>query len=694
MYRTFSNDVIKEVLTEGDFSRTIEDIVKGAQQYVYFASAWVKGGMFRRIMSNIDTTLVDVRLIVRGSEKKDFEITDPSVFGIEGVKYAYHPSLHAKMIIVDGKKAIVGSANITYSGLKEHGNREVAIVIEDEEVIGELVSYFQTIWNESYEYSPNLVGMIMNPSRSSELEILLLRPSNEVPEGTLLVAPWDVDGDKQHIIMRVDSVIAYNTGFFLNPFCSENSHMFPNPSDITFVNDEDKPHAWRVGALLSYVEKSSNFYMARCSVLGVHRGGKLEPLFSAPPIGLPVYKDVEHKDSGSALPERKDGIAEMLMKDMSGGSMQMPVKVGRLYATDIPIYIDISYISRRDKARHMAILGTTGSGKSYFAQKILVPGILDVVKREGFFKDGFRIVVIDPHGEWAEKLKKSGVDVKEIKVPELNVPLWYGEESWQEFLSVYDIRFGGNDGAGKYNKRVFWEIRRGHRDESTYHFFLRELADVVNQFKDVYTKKEEKDISPHLANEIGDVLRQNADLLKRYVFEVLNEESAPVMVFNLSETLDNFQRTQLVGLIISLIFNQMKMFKAQRKDISTILVIEEAHNFAPEKGYGMVSTGKDNIALSAISKVAAEGRKFGLGMVIITQRPASVSKYVLSQMGTYAIFRLVNKNDLDAVVSAIEFAGADILGKLPSLKTGMALLSGLSLPFPVFVDMRQDDKEG
>lgn len=52
-----------------------------------------------------------------------------------------------------------------------------------------------------------------------------------------------------------------------------------------------------------------------------------------------------------------------------------------------------------------------------------------------------------------------------------------------------------------------------------------------------------------------------------------------------------------------------------------IMILEEAHNFAPEKGYGDVSTGGENLSLSFAKKIAAEGRKFNLGLVVITKRP-------------------------------------------------------------------------
>jgi len=658
-----------KVITEGEFISHLEKLLRRARKRVYFASAWVKGGIFRRLVSHIPPDVDDIRLIVRGSEKKDFEITDPGVFDIDRVSYAFHPSLHAKMVIVDDDFAMIGSANLTYAGLGEGGNREVAIFVEGKEAVSKLIDYFNTLWHESYEYTPNLVGILMNPSRSSRLEVLLLRPSWDIPEGTLVTIPWQTDADMVKIIGSVEEVIAYNTGFFMNPFGGESSSLFPSASDITFVNDENKPHPWRVGALFSYVEKSSNFYLARIKVLGVYDGKRLSPLFAAPPIGLPVYKD------------DNDTLSQMLMKDMGGRDMRIPIPVGKLYRSDTDIHIDASYLLEKDRARHMAILGTTGSGKSFFAQRILVPGIVREVKRRGLFKNWFKVVVIDPHGEWASALDEEGVSVKEITLDELNVPLSYDENVWKEYLERYGVVFDGRKKEGKPNVAILRNGLFRYREIADYPDFLWNM--VENVIPDFEGDFERGDLEGDLR---GVAVRVSSDF-KDPIYDDMDND---VIVFNLSDLLDSDIKTYVAGMISALLFEKMRKMRGDR-DVSSLLVVEEAHNFAPEKGYGDVKASKDNQSLVAISKIAAEGRKFGLGLLIITQRPASVNKYVLSQMGTYAIFRLVNRNDLDATMSAVEYAGSDVLVKLPSLRTGMALLSGLSLPFPVFVDMRKEE---
>jgi DNA helicase HerA-like ATPase len=84
-------------------------------------------------------------------------------------------------------------------------------------------------------------------------------------------------------------------------------------------------------------------------------------------------------------------------------------------------------------------------------------------------------------------------------------------------------------------------------------------------------------------------------------------------------------------------------------------------------------------------KIAAEGRKFGIGLVTITQRPAQVSKYVLAQMNTQAMFRTVNSSDLSAISTYVEYTGGETVSLLPQLTVGQAVFSGLGVPFPAVV---------
>jgi hypothetical protein len=125
-----------------------------------------------------------------------------------------------------------------------------------------------------------------------------------------------------------------------------------------------------------------------------------------------------------------------------------------------------------------------------------------------------------------------------------------------------------------------------------------------------------------------------------------------------------------------------QVFNAKRDDpemMDTVFVIEEAHNFAPEGG------GRNNPASRIIQKIAAEGRKFRLGLIVITQRPAYVSKGVLSQCSTQAIFRLINTNDLNQIKEVVEGVSEAEVNILPHFETGQAIFAGVGIRQPVIV---------
>jgi len=127
--------------------------------------------------------------------------------------------------------------------------------------------------------------------------------------------------------------------------------------------------------------------------------------------------------------------------------------------------------------------------------------------------------------------------------------------------------------------------------------------------------------------------------------------------------------------------------RAKETEEGWVIVLEEAQNFAPEKGFGEIPASSENISYLMARKIATEGRKFNLGLIAITQRPANISKYVLSQLNTQAIFKLINRNDLDAVSVFFEFSKEDVYSLLPFLKPGSVFITGLAVPFGLLAEI-------
>ncbi|MDY6770977.1 MAG: DUF87 domain-containing protein [Candidatus Nanohaloarchaea archaeon] len=110
------------------------------------------------------------------------------------------------------------------------------------------------------------------------------------------------------------------------------------------------------------------------------------------------------------------------------------------------------------------------------------------------------------------------------------------------------------------------------------------------------------------------------------------------------------------------------------------MVMEEAHNFVPEKGMGKA------ICSDILRKIASEGRKFGMGIGVISQRPANVAKNILSQCNTQLIMRVTNPNDLSAISRSFEGVTSEVEDSITSLPPGVGLLLGKE--YPIMTDIR------
>src|SRR2546428_621836 len=111
-----------------------------------------------------------------------------------------------------------------------------------------------------------------------------------------------------------------------------------------------------------------------------------------------------------------------------------------------------------------------------------------------------------------------------------------------------------------------------------------------------------------------------------------------------------------------------------------MLVVEESHNFCPQVGQAASS--------KVFRTLASEGRKFGLGLVVITQRAAKVDKNVLSQCNTQIILKVTNPNDLKAIIASVEGLTTAMAEEISRLPIGVAIMTGGGLQMPLMVEVR------
>ncbi|MDF1690562.1 MAG: DUF87 domain-containing protein [Cycloclasticus sp.] len=182
-----------------------------------------------------------------------------------------------------------------------------------------------------------------------------------------------------------------------------------------------------------------------------------------------------------------------------------------------------------------------------------------------------------------------------------------------------------------------------------------------------------------------------AEWLENYIGK--EEDGSCVSIIDLSLVPNEI--THLVTAVISrIIFESLQRYRRlYNKSLPTVLVAEEAHTFI--KRYRDDSENQDVAAVccQVFEKIAREGRKFGLGMVISSQRPSELSPTVLSQCNTFLLHRISNDRDQEQVHKMVPDNLRGLLRELPSLPSQHAILMGWASELPVLVKMKNLAKE-
>ncbi|NPB06096.1 MAG: DUF87 domain-containing protein [Aquificae bacterium] len=635
-----------EVLTSDRIYEKLEELIRGCGRSVKLASAWIKGSYFERLLALLEGKGVEFEVVLRASEFRDMLITDERAFrAIKRVngKVYLSPRLHAKLLIVDDEKVVVGSANFTDPGLSDasEGNVEAGVFYDsadDPEKVKEAVEYFEEIKrNYAERFDGQLVGFALNPTAADGFEFVLVDDAVAVGEFV------EVRQGGEVYLGRVTSVLAYDTGFFANPFTANESPLFAPLEDFKKIFAGRHEPEWVKAAAYAYLKgNGGTVRIAVAELVGRVVNGRLEPCLRPFDVGAPVY--------------RAEGLSSVLKLDSSGRPMGRPIKVGRLRGSSAEAFVDAGHFLRT----HLLVVGTTGSGKSYFTKR-LVNELLKSV-------ENLRIFVLDPHGEYAQEVPEA----ERLALPDALLPV-YPEELEELIASLgFSQLVRGNAKESRANRDL---IARWVKPSLRLTGFREgELAELLNR------------ISPELLREAeavyGEAVSGQKELV-RLLEEALGSEAGCV-ILDLNAVTDARARTNAAGLFLQELF--IKQRKSQ--NLKSLVILEEAHSFAPERGYGDASAGQDNLALVYARKIASEGRKFGLGVVTVTQRPAQVSKFVLSQMNTQVMFKTSNPSDAAVLASFLEHAYAGLEEELKRLPVGTCLISGRGVPFTLTVEVQ------
>lgn len=383
----------------------------------------------------------------------------------------------------------------------------------------------------------------------------------------------------------------------------------------------------------------------------------------------------------------------------------------------VPIYLDVNLLA----TEHVAVLAMTGAGKSYTVGRI--------IERLVGQMNG-TVVVFDPHGEYGRAFEKGQLRIN----PALDAIQDERDKTALpriiENIKNLQTREGGiivlTPQAGSFDSKYASANR--HLALQLDHFDVEDVAEILPGIPEAQQRvldvairewrreeEEPRDVNVliQLLTTRLEELRETGDLSDAEK-KALGSRSAGIAAMRLRRVINEAQsfysaasgqptdfrtllgrRGEAVGrlvivdlqglsddarqIIVALISSEILKLAAHPTDPTrpVFLVFEEGHNFAPAVGA--------SISRNIIKRIAAEGRKFGVGFSIISQRPSKLDADVTSQCNTIIAMRIKNPDDQRFIARSSDMFSQSDIDELPSLSTGEALICGRSIPAPLLV---------
>jgi hypothetical protein len=363
------------------------------------------------------------------------------------------------------------------------------------------------------------------------------------------------------------------------------------------------------------------------------------------------------------------------------------VRLGTLHqASDLPAYA----ITDNLLGKHFAVLGTTGAGKSC-SVTVILRAILEANPHG-------HIIMLDPHNEYAPAFGKRA----ELLNPgNLKLPYWL--LNFEEIAEVLVSRDSPERAYAESAilRSAILQARRGAcgSDVNTDHitvdtpcpYRLSELVRLIKEAMGAFNKAESTAPYQHLIARIDSITTDKRfdfmfssfmvnDTMAHVLARILRipVDGKPVTIIDLSGVPSEIVDVT-VSVLCRLVF-EFALWSPRDKAPPILLVCEEAHRYVPRDDQAGFAPTKRSIA-----RIAKEGRKYGLSLCLVTQRPSELSISSLSQCNTIFALRLGNENDLTFVRHAIPDSARWLTDAMPALNTREAVVIGDGVPVPMHI---------
>ena len=332
---------------------------------------------------------------------------------------------------------------------------------------------------------------------------------------------------------------------------------------------------------------------------------------------------------------------------------------------------------------HIAVLGSTGSGKSY-TNGVICEELLDV---------GIPVIVIDPHGEY------DTVDEENRKPNEVQQMAFFGVKPTaykiKEYAPLLSLK---GERRKTWQKPLTFDLPKLHPEMLGELMGLNSEPQLDLLYLSLKTLRDKKEKACYSLSDLDDALTSISEeysnkrtflTLKRRLHilsglrmfgqsfnpkEMIKEGT--LTVIDLSGDIDERVRKVICAAVLMELFESRK-----RKEIPPFfIVIEEGHRFCPQD--------EDCASKQVIRRIAREGRKFGLSICMTSQRVIGLDKDVLSQLGTKIVLRVDNKSDLDYMRPYLAMAYSEEFKMIPTLPEGVAIVSGVAVRTPIVFKVR------
>lgn len=409
-------------------------------------------------------------------------------------------------------------------------------------------------------------------------------------------------------------------------------------------------------------------------------------------------------------------------------------------------HIEIGIDGDKFFSKHIAVVGSTGSGKSGTVARILQEGIKSSEEqtRKGILNNT-HILLFDLHGEYPKAFPKS----KKLNVSNLILPYWLMNSEELEEMFIESRESNSHNQVSQFKtavtlnkKRHNPKLPRVNYDTPVYFSIEEVFRYISNQniaTKDAKTGElkikakisgveeeyqlfeeiefEEKATGkvnggpyanefdrfvPRLETKINDerlsflLKPRKEDLTTEFKTDELSEILKQFIGYSDSSN-ENITIIDLSGipfevlsivvsLISRLVFDFCFYYKTLKKDLEEVpflLVLEEAHNYIPQS-----EGAKYHSVKKSIERIAKEGRKYGLSLMIVSQRPSEISETIFSQCNNFVAMRLTNPSDQQYVKRLMPDSVSAITDTLPVLERQEALIIGDCIPIPTIVRIK------